>query len=539
MCNNIFFRTKKVHYGSLQSLSAKRVNDPDRTQGRLYRSRATSYRVLFRSSGTPRVRRQVCRGLTSSDDDVKTARAQELQSKARLLRKQQEELAEQLQRLNEESESLSATDKKLVQAELSSQEPVQAENEIPKAIRDMLAMSGVLTSVPWNNEAPITKDAESYFNTPDGSQSYDWDHATDTLHDVAPAISSQDASMGEDFDNAADESDEGSDDEERFAEDDNIEFEPGHGVEDMLRMLEEGGALPDIEGLMEAEDAQEFQMRVQKLVDRYEAQFLKKKDRKISTEEIRKMEKDEAWEPTTRIPVLDEDILEVRPVPAVPEDIQQQYDVMQHCLYVLRRAHLQGEPDEPVKALASTNLVDMLEVSFEDPLIASVGIGPWLQYMEGLREAGAWTQVEHIWAEVSDHRPTPVYAIIVDQFVNIPFPDWFYSYLVGKAEASDAGGLEIPALLAVHESAPDDPSIPLQLNYPNAESPLTPKPLPPKPLRTHRQDKQQPADRPATDAAADGPEHRASRHDHEDLKRSKPQRDVLDMYIKCAGLDNL
>ncbi len=72
----------------------------------------------------------------------------------------------------------------------------------------------------------------------------------------------------------------------------------------------------------------------------------------------------------------------MRPVPAVPEDIQQQYDAMQHCLYVLRRAHLEGEPDEPVKALASTNLVDMLEVSFEDPMIASVGIGPWLQYME-------------------------------------------------------------------------------------------------------------------------------------------------------------
>lgn len=31
----------------------------------------------------------------------------------------------------------------------------------------------------------------------------------------------------------------------------------------------------------------------------------------ISTEEIRQMEKDEAWEPTTRIPVVDEDILEV------------------------------------------------------------------------------------------------------------------------------------------------------------------------------------------------------------------------------------
>ncbi len=72
----------------------------------------------------------------------------------------------------------------------------------------------------------------------------------------------------------------------------------------------------------------------------------------------------------------------MRPVPAVPEDIQQQYDALQHCLYVLRRAHLEGEPDEPVKALASTNLVDMLDVSFEDPMIASVGIGPWLHYME-------------------------------------------------------------------------------------------------------------------------------------------------------------
>ncbi|KAL0047598.1 hypothetical protein WJX82_007469 [Trebouxia sp. C0006] len=507
----------------------------------LYLSRATSGRVLFRSSGKPRVRSKVCRSSSSSDGEVKTARAQELQSKARLLRKQQEELAEQLQRLNEESESLSATDKKLVQAELSSQEPVQTENEIPEAIRDLLATSGVLTSVPWSNEAPITDDTASYFQTPDGSQSYDWDHATDTLNDVldvAQAISNQDASLGKDVNSAASESDEGSDDEEGFAEDDNTDFEPGHGVEDMLRMLEEGGALPDIEGLMEAENAQEFQLRVQKLVDRYEAQFLKKKDRKISTEEIRQMEKDEAWEPTTCIPVLDEDILEVRPapavrpVPAVPEDIQQQYVALQHCLYVLRRAHLEGEPDEPVKALASTNLVDMLDVSFEDPLIASVGIGPWLHYMEGLRGAGAWTQVEHIWAEVSDDRPTPVYAIIVDQFVNIPFPEWFYSYLVDRAEAwgSDAGGLEIPALQAVHESAPDDPSIPLQLNYPNAESPLTPKP---KPLRTSQQGKQQPTDNLTADAAAmavDAPEQRVGRHDHGDKKRRKPQ------SVRLAGL---
>lgn len=39
----------------------------------------------------------------------------------------------------------------------------------------------------------------------------------------------------------------------------------------------------------------------------------------------------------------------------------------------------------------------------------------------------------------------------------------------------------MPALLAVHESAPDDPSIPLQRNFHNAESPPASKPFPPKP----------------------------------------------------------
>ena len=75
-----------------------------------------------------------------------------------------------------------------------------------------------------------------------------------SLLDCAPLL--QDASLGEDLGSAVKETDEGSDDEEGFAEDDNTEFEPGHGVEDMLRVLEEGGALPDIEGLIEAENAQ-------------------------------------------------------------------------------------------------------------------------------------------------------------------------------------------------------------------------------------------------------------------------------------------
>ena len=50
------------------------------------------------------------------------------------------------------------------------------------------------------------------------------------------------------------EEEEYSDDEGGFLEDDSTEFEPGQGVEDMLKLLEEGGAMPDIEGLMEAED---------------------------------------------------------------------------------------------------------------------------------------------------------------------------------------------------------------------------------------------------------------------------------------------
>ena len=36
----------------------------------------------------------------------------------------------------------------------------------------------------------------------------------------------------------------------------NEEFGAGEGVEEMLRLLEEGGSLPDIEGLMEAENPQ-------------------------------------------------------------------------------------------------------------------------------------------------------------------------------------------------------------------------------------------------------------------------------------------
>lgn len=53
-----------------------------------------------------------------------------------------------------------------------------------------------------------------------------------------------------------DDSDGESDDEGGFPEDDKAPFEAGAGVEEIMQMLEEGGTLPDIEGLATAEDPQ-------------------------------------------------------------------------------------------------------------------------------------------------------------------------------------------------------------------------------------------------------------------------------------------
>ena len=72
----------------------------------------------------------------------------------------------------------------------------------------------------------------------------------------------------------------------------------------------------------------------------------------------------------------------MRPAPAVPDLIQLQYEVLQQCMLLLRRAHLTGRPDGPVKALASAGLVDMDKVFYRDVLADLTGIGPWLHYME-------------------------------------------------------------------------------------------------------------------------------------------------------------
>ena len=63
-----------------------------------------------------------------------------------------------------------------------------------------------------------------------------------------------DSSSAGEHENEDEDEDEGDDEGESAGS--NEDFEAGKGVEEMLRVLEEGGALPDIEGLMEAENPQ-------------------------------------------------------------------------------------------------------------------------------------------------------------------------------------------------------------------------------------------------------------------------------------------
>lgn len=57
-------------------------------------------------------------------------------------------------------------------------------NNIPEQIKELLASAGVLNSVPWDASAPSNGESNAYFQTPEDSQSYDWDLSMDTLDDV-------------------------------------------------------------------------------------------------------------------------------------------------------------------------------------------------------------------------------------------------------------------------------------------------------------------------------------------------------------------
>lgn len=51
------------------------------------------------------------------------------------------------------------------------------------------------------------------------------------------------------------------------------------------------------------------------------------------------------------------------------------------------------------------------------------------------------------------HRPNPVYKILVDQYVNVPLPDWYFHYLRDNAPLehwTDEGDLHQSLTLAHH-----------------------------------------------------------------------------------------
>ena len=57
--------------------------------------------------------------------------------------------------------------------------------DIPGQISNLLASADVLDAVPWDGPVSGCDEANTYFQTPEGSQSYDWDLTMDTLDDVA------------------------------------------------------------------------------------------------------------------------------------------------------------------------------------------------------------------------------------------------------------------------------------------------------------------------------------------------------------------
>ncbi len=86
--------------------------------------------------------------------------------------------------------------------------------------------------------------------------------------------------------------------------------------------------------MLEAEDPDEFRARIQALVDQYEGQITSTGARRGPIEADADLE---TWEPLSQIPVLCDDIKEVRPPPDLDAGTQRDYDRMQWILYLLRR----------------------------------------------------------------------------------------------------------------------------------------------------------------------------------------------------------
>ncbi|KAK9845582.1 hypothetical protein WJX84_005079, partial [Apatococcus fuscideae] len=221
-------------------------------------------------------------------------------------------------------------------------------------------------------------------------------------------------------------------------------------VVEVLEMLEGGGTLPAEEHGRQPEDGAAFVARMDKLVARYEAQFLKKSQQKISSEEIKELDSN-GWR--SQSPISFDDITEVIPAPTIPAEAEAKHERLQWILLKLRRAHMSGKVDAALRSLATDDLIAH-SVTYEDPIATSDDLPDLLQCHTTLSQAGVEVELEDIWAAMDTHSD-PAWSVVIQQYLHIPYPDWF---------------LEQKALEQQQEPAVDPDWVPLE---PEEEERLT------------------------------------------------------------------
>ncbi|CAL8463617.1 g3151 [Coccomyxa elongata] len=394
-------------------------------------------------------RRDIVRALASQDSGEQTAE----------LRQNQKELEETLAELAKVANRLSEEDQKKLAAVIADLGPLEdgqdsnsegGQTEYPKPVQDLYNMAGVLDAVPYDG-SPVIKDSKDLPLMPELSR-YQWSEKD--VRDTGEELTDEEWAkffaneLGYNADDDSNDGGEGTSPEDfrippSFLDDevkpgDDVEIEPSPDVEAMLALLESGQPLPPDprEAGIARESAAAFTARLDKIVARYESQFLKRHEWQITTKEIREME--EHWNAlamTSQTPATMDDITEVVPAPDFPPEVKQQWDRCQWILYRLRRAHLDGPPAQPAQALAAAGLVSE-DVIFQDAVLECRGLPAWLEYAQRLEQTGGYIELANIWGSASEDRPDPQWHVVVDSWLNIPYPDWYLDYFMTHFDAS-------------------------------------------------------------------------------------------------------
>ncbi len=115
--------------------------------------------------------------------------------------------------------------------------------------------------------------------------------------------------------------------------------------------------------------------------------------------------------------------LQVVPAPTIPAEAEANHEKLQWILLKLRRAHMGGKADEPLKSLAADNLIAP-GVIYEDPVATSDSLAELQEYHQvniastpleplsntrhsHLREYAGWAQAHMSWAVLDACRIDP------------------------------------------------------------------------------------------------------------------------------------